>query len=530
MRLWPAVGRAATPLDPVGGRNLTSPLCDACGSGITGRGAAPPWWSSTRTSPLLRRDTWPELFRLGWPISTTLLVRITMRTVDILVVGMVVGAAGVAALGIGDAVARLVLFTGLGLGAGAIATVSQSLGAQDPDRANLAATHAAMLAVVVGVPFAIGGWFGAAPLYELLGAERDVATIGVDYLRIVLLSAPARLLAIVLTRAFQGAADSRTPLIVRSTGTGLNIVLTILLVPGLLGLPELGVVGAAWGTAIGNVFSAVVLATFLLRGWRGLSATPGVLRDLRPAAGILRIAAPQILERNLFALGALPLNALTLALGTAANAGLQVGQRIMLYGVLPGRGAATAASSIAGNRLGARDPGRADHVVRGAMSLTVVMALPVVVGLLLFAEPVARIFVDEPDALAAATGWVRVYALSLVARSLYGVFRGAFQAAGDNRPPLVTSTVGILVFTVGLGWLLAIRLDLGLVGLFVATLLDPLVRTVWLWRWFERGTWQRALTLDDAGEVDRDDAAAGEPTPDEEGLHPTGAGRAGDSS
>ena len=446
---------------------------------------------------MLRRDTWPELVSLGWPISLTLLVRITMRTVDILVVGIAVGAAGVAAVGIGDAVARLVLFTGLGLGAGAIATVSQSLGAGDQGRADLAATHSALLALAIGVPFAVAGWFGAAPMYDLLGAEPDVLRLGVDYLRIVLLSAPARLLAIVLTRAFQGAADSRTPLYVRSTGTLLNILLTILLVPGLLGLPELGVEGAAWATFTGNVFSAVVLGAFLVRGWRGLTITPGVLRDLRPAWRILRIAAPQILERNLFALGAFPLNAITLSLGTAANAGLQVGQRVMLYGLLPARGAATAASSIAGNQLGAGHPDRADHFIRGGLSLSGAIAAPVIVGLLLFAEPIAGLFVSEPEAVAAATGWVRLYAVALLARSLYGVFRGAFQASGDNRPPLVTSAVGILVGTVFLSWLLGLQLGLGLVGVFIGVLLDPVLRTVWLWRWFERGSWQRTIDPDE---------------------------------
>ena len=111
-----------------------------------------------------------------------------MRTVDILVVGMAVGAAGVAAVGIGDAVARLVLFTGLGLGAGAIAAVSQALGAGDQDRADLAATHSALLALGLGVPFALAGWFGAEPMYDLLGADSEVLGLGVSYLRIVLLS------------------------------------------------------------------------------------------------------------------------------------------------------------------------------------------------------------------------------------------------------------------------------------------------------------------------------------------------------
>lgn len=457
---------------------------------------------------MLRRDTWPELFRLGWPISATLLVRITMRTVDLLVIGAVVGAAGVAALGIGDAIARVVLFTALGLGAGTIATVSQHLGAGDAEGAAVAVTHSSLLAFGLGIPFAIIGWLIAPPAYRILGAAPDVVDLGIEYLRIVLLSAPARMLAIVLTRAFQGAGDSRTPLVIRGAGTLLNIALTVILAPGLLGLPQLGVRGAAIATATGNVASALLLTAALARGWRGLRFSRAPLGDLAPARRILRIAWPQIVERNLYGLGALPLNAITLQFGTAANAGLQVGQRVMLYGLLPSRGAATAASSLAGNRLGGDRADHADRYIRGGLSLAAVVAFPVAVLLLIVAQPIATLFVSEPDALAAATGWVRVYAGATLLRSLYGVYRGAFQAAGMNRPPLIASAVGIVGFTIGASWLLGLGLGLGLAGVFAGVLLDPVVRTAMLWRWFERGEWQQRLVARPTPEIE---APAGAP-------------------
>lgn len=439
------------------------------------------------------RDTWPRLTRLGWPVSMTLLVRITMRTVDILVVGAVVGAAGVAALGIGDAFARLVLFTGLGLGAGTIATVSQHVGAGRQDEADVAVTQTALLALVVGIPFAVLGWVVAPGAYRLLGASAEVTDLGVTYLRVVMLSAPARTLAIMLTRAFQGAGDTRTPLQIRASGTLLNIGLTVLLVPGLVGLPALGVLGAAVGTVVGNAFSALVLVAALLRGWRGLHLRRDALGRVDTLRRIVTIGWPQVVERNMFALGTLPLNAITLAFGTAANAGLQVGQRLMLYGLLPSRGVATAASSIAGNRLGAGDRDGADRIARGGLSLAMTLAVPVAAVLLVFARPLADVFVSEPDALAAATGWVRVYAGAVLLRSLYGVLRGSFQAGGLTRPPLRASATGVFVFMVGASWLLGIGLGLGLAGVFVGVLLDPLVRTAMLYRRFRTGEWLQVL-------------------------------------
>ena len=59
------------------------------------------------------------------------------------------------------------------------------------------------------------------------------------------------------------------------------------------------------------------------------------------------------------------------------------------------------------------------------------VAVPVAVLLLVFAAPLAGVFVHEPDALAAQPpDWVRVYAVAVVLRSLYGVLRGSSRLAG----------------------------------------------------------------------------------------------------
>lgn len=441
----------------------------------------------------LRRDTWGDLLRLGWPVSATLLVRVTMRTVDLVVVGATVGAAGVAALGIGDAVARLVLFTALGLGAGTIATVSQSVGAARPDAADRAVSQTALLAVLVGIPFSVAGWFTAGWFYEVLGAAPDVAELGAIYLRIVIATAVPRMLAIMLTRAYQGSGDTRTPLVIRSVGTGLNVAVTILLVPGLLGLPELGVTGAAVGTAAGNVFSAVVLLAVLARGRSGIRITAAGLRDLAMMHRIVRIGSPQVVERTLYGLAALPLNAIVLRFGTAANAGYHVGRRVMLYGLLPSRGVATAVSAYMGAHVGGRDPDEGERYARGGLVLAGLIGAGVAVPVLLFARPLAAVFLREPGALAVAVDWVRVYAAVMVLRALYGTLRSAMQGANDTWSPLWASALGLGGFALGFSWLVGVQLGVGLAGVFAGVVLDPVARTAVLYRWFATGRWRRYL-------------------------------------
>ena len=440
----------------------------------------------------LHRDRWPLIARIGWPVALTLVIRVTMRTADLLVVGRYVGAVGVAALGIGDTVARIVLMTAIGLGAGTIATVSQSLGAGRRDDANIATTQTAVLALAIGVPLGILGWFAAPGFYRLLGANDQVTTLGVDYFRLIILTAGPRMLSIMLTRALQGSGDTRSPMVIRSVSTTINIVLTVLLVPGMFGLPKLGVVGAAVGTATGNVLAALLLVVVLAWGRRPI----GFCREglWRPdwARRIVRIGLPQVAERNLYALALLPLNGIVLSFGTAANAGFQVGFRLQLYALLPSRGVSTAVSHLVGTQVGRGDLDGAARDAHAGLWLSSLVSVVAVVPLLIFARPVAGLFVHEPDALAAATDWVRVYGAVTVLRALYGVMRGALQGAGDTRPSLVATFVGVAVFAVGFSWVAGLGMGMGIVGVFAGVLLDPVARLALLRRWFDPARWAEA--------------------------------------
>jgi putative MATE family efflux protein len=427
-----------------------------------------------------------------------------MRTVDLVVVGIVVGASGVAALGIADAGARILLMTALGLGAGTIATVSQRVGGGQREAADAAVAQSLLLAVAIGVPFTVAGLVGADAYFRVLGASAEVAAIGATYLRIVIATAVPRAVAIMLTRALQGAGDTRTPLVIRSIGTGTNVVLTVLLVAGLGPFPQLGVPGAALGTAIGNVLSASLLIGVLVSGRRVVALRRTGWWAPATARRIVTIGAPQVLERNLFAVASLPLNAIVLTFGTVANAGFQVGRRIQLYALLPSRGVATAVSATMGQSVGRRrsDDGHA-HAVGGiwmAALVTAALAVP----MFLLAAPLADVVVHTPDAIAAAATWVRVYALVTVLRAVYGVLRGAMQGAGDTRSPLTSTALGIGVFLLGFSWLVGVRLGMGLGAVMAGVALDPGLRLLVLGRWFAAGRWRRFL-----GAAERDLAPVG---------------------
>lgn len=438
--------------------------------------------------------TWPALLRLAWPAVATGLVRISMRTIDLVVVGAVVGPVGVAAVGIADAAARLVLMVALGLSAGTVALVSQRTGAGDREGADAATTQTALLAVCIGGLATVAGFAGAPAFFRLLGASADVAAPGATYLRVVIASAAPRMLAVMLSRALQAAGDTRTPMVVRSAGTVVNIALTVVLVTGAGPLPRMGVTGAAVGTAVGNVLSGGALVWLLLRARLRVGVSRAGLRALATGREIVRIGAPQLAERTLHALADIPLNALVLVFGTTANAGYQVGRRMQLLALMPGLGIGIAGGALVGQSIGRDDLRAAERNGSGAALLATLSGAAAAAVLGAAAGPVAGVFAGgDPGAQAVMATWVRTFAAATVFRSLHVVLRGGMTAAGDTRRPLVASLVGIAAFLLGFSALTAVVLGAGIVGVQAGIVLDPAARAALLHRWWRAGHWRAAI-------------------------------------
>ena len=270
-------------------------------------------------------SVWRRVLSLSWPVMVEQTTRTLMRTVDILVTALFSPVA-VAAIGLADLYARFPLWVGLGMGSGAIALSSQDTGSGATANRDEAISQALVVGALVGVPFAALGVTFGEPAIALLGAPPEVASVGGQYLAIVLATAPARHVALIAARSLQGTGDTRTPMYVNIVANGLNIAGSVTLGLGLFGAPRLSVVGVGLATAAANVFTATMLVVALLTDWADASlARPQSLVITRQ---LLRVSAPSVAEGLASTLAEFPLNAILLGFGTEVNAAFHIGRRI----------------------------------------------------------------------------------------------------------------------------------------------------------------------------------------------------------
>jgi putative MATE family efflux protein len=435
----------------------------------------------------LRRTTWT----LAWPVIFAFSIESLVGLLDTLMVGRL-GSTAVAAVGVGIQILSAVDSAMFAAATGALAIVARHIGAGEVRAAEEVLQQAILAAIAIAVLSVAPVLVWTPELIRALRVDPAVVEMATPFVRIVMLGVPATAVLFVIVTSLRGAGDTRTPLVIGGVVGAVNVGLAWVLIFGKLGLPALGVTGAAIASVLGFASGAALGLWLLHRGgllirlerarWR---LRLGVVRR------VLRIGYPAALEHLLMQVGFIFYVVFAAHHGTAAIAAYFIGVRILALSFLPGIGFAAAAGALVGQNLGAERPDEAARSGRAATELSV--GLMTAAGIVIFvaARPIARLFVDDPEVVAEAVAFIRVLAALQPLMAIDFTLGGALRGAGDTRFPLAAVFIGFYVCRLGTAWLVTFGLGLGVLWLWLAIVGDYLARAVLKsWR-FRSGAWQR---------------------------------------
>ncbi|MGH2370940.1 MAG: MATE family efflux transporter, partial [Chloroflexota bacterium] len=368
-------------------------------------------------------------------------------------------------------------------------------GAGEQHLATRVLKQSVLLAVGLGLFLAFAGIPGAKPLVAALGAEPAVVEAGGGYLQVVFFSAAALTLSFVLGAALRGAGDSRTPMLAALGINVVNVAVAFVLIFGHLGFPALGVIGSAWGAAVGRSAGALALLVVLVRGASSarlrLAGTDGWLPDLEIIGRLARLGLPSMGEQLSRSLGMLLFSTIVISLGTAVFAAQRITFNIISLSFLPGFGFAMAATALTGQALGAQLPDRAQRATwfsvrsaclwMGSMGLLFLLAAP------LFMRP----FTDDPAIAGAGANALRVLALGQPQVALALVLAGGLRGAGDTRFPMLTTTISMWLVRLPVAWFFTTQLDWGLAGAYAGFIFGSTLESLAIYLRYRTGRWQR---------------------------------------
>ncbi len=398
-----------------------------------------------------------EILRLAVPAFLALVAEPLFLLADSAIVGHL-GTPPLAALGIASAVLGTLVSLSIFLAYGTTASVARQVGAGNTRGALAQGIDGLWLAALIGTLMTLVVLPLVRPVVELFGPGDRVADLAVVYLRIALLGAVPLLLMLAATGVLRGLQDTRTPLVVAVAGNLANVVLNVVLVYG----AGLGIAGAALGTVLAQVGSAVALVWVVVRAARREEASlrpdlPGIRRAGR--AGVPLIVRTLMLRASL-----LLMTYAAARLGEADLATMQLALTIWTFLAFTLDAVAIAAQAITGRYLGAGDPDGTRAVTARMERWGWLSGVVTGLGLAALAPFLGRLFTSDPAVLDLLVPVLLVAALAQPLAGIVFVLDGVLIGAGD-AVYLAWAQVGTLLVFAPVVWLVG---GLGLVWLWAA--------------------------------------------------------------
>jgi putative MATE family efflux protein len=428
-----------------------------------------------------------QVFSLSLPVVLSSLLQRTVGIVDIFLVGGL-GASAIAAVGIAQVLVFAVMSVSWGINVGVTVLVSQLWGAGRKADAAKASYQAILLALAAaGVITMLGLAFGARSA-SLLGADRAVQGILSDYTRILFSFILFTISINVLAGIMHGTGDTKTPLYATLIVNILHVIVAYPLIYGYLGLPALGVRGAAVAVAISECMGAIFL---LIRSLHKEYISIGKKPDLKLTVLTIKLGYPIFIDRLLQNAGSLVFAKVILLYGTTVYAAHQVGLAIEAFSFMPGYGIAVAAATMVGQNLGAGRPEHARISAYEANRLAVV--LMAAMGLLFFFFPyvLLKAFTNDPEVIRYGILYMKIVAFAQIPLAIAMVVGGSLRGAGDTGFIVFATIAGMWFVRIPIAAVLASVFKAEIQYVWSVMIVDWLVRMLLLLGRYRRENWGR---------------------------------------
>lgn len=436
-------------------------------------------------------SVWKGLIGLAGPMFIGATLQNLQALIGLFWVGRL-GSDAVAAIAMGGTVLMMLFPVVMGLATGTIAVVSRSMGAGQTSEAVEASGQSLFVALVCGVVAGVAGWFWAGDICRLQGATGEVARLGTQFLKISFLGCFTVFLLFIGNSILQATGNTVIPMYAMVLTTLLNLVLDPVFIFGLLGMPRMGVEGAALAMVLAQMVGVVIVIRALIRGSSGLTVG---LADWRfkwePAWRLIRLGIPssgQMLSRSLMSV---VLMGIVAKCGMAAVAAYGIGARFHMMIMMPAFVLGNAAGAMVGQNLGARRPDRAQRVAWLATGLGALILLACAVVLTVFPAPLIRLFDSHPDVVHTGVDYLRLTSLFHVFAALSIILGRVLQGAGDTVGPMVTTIIGLWGLQIPLAWLMAARVTPATHGIWWSVAITLVANGLMVCGWFMTGRWKQ---------------------------------------
>lgn len=404
------------------------------------------------------------MLRFAWPLMIGNLLQQCYNIADTLIVGRVLGADALAAVGSSYTLMVFITSIFIGLCMGCSAVFSIQYGAHDLKELRRSIFASALLVGAVTVVLNITSLSLLNPIIRLLQTPDEITALTYRYLFVILLGMIPVCVYNFYAFLLRAVGNSMIPLIFLMISVILNIGLDLLFI--LVG--QMGVEGAAWATVIAQTVAAIGILIFTRIRFPELSLKQKDCHiQIRSLKRIASYAFFTCIQQSVMNFGILMVQGLVNSFGTRVMAAFAAAVKIDSFAYMPVQDFGNAFSTFVAQNYGAGRTERIHRGIRSAVGVTTLFALLVSAAVFGLSPWLMRIFIspEETDIIANGVEYLRIEGSFYVGIGYLFLLYGFYRAVCLPSMSVVLTVIS-LGTRVALAYLLAAVPSVGYTGIW----------------------------------------------------------------
>ncbi|HGA2312873.1 TPA: MATE family efflux transporter [Streptococcus agalactiae] len=410
-----------------------------------------------------------EIIQLAIPAMIENILQMLMGVVDNYLVAQL-GVVAVSGVSVANNIITVYQAIFIALGASIASLLAKLLAGSEKDDAISVCSQAIFLTLLIGAILGIISIVFGQTFFKLLGTTKSVAQVGGLYLAIVGGGVVTLGMLTTLGSFLRVQGQPRLPMYVSIFVNFLNAVLSGFAIFEW----RYGLVGVAVSTLIARLIGICILAKYL--------PIKKIIKRMtwKISAQIWNLALPSAGERLMMRAGDVVIVAIVVQLGTNVVAGNAIGETLTQFNYMPGLGIATATIILTAKYVGQKNRESIEETIQSSYYIGLVLMILISSFMLLAGKPLTQLFTNNPSAIKGSLIVILLSFVGVPATIGTLVYTAAWQGLGNAKLPFYTTTIGMWLIRVVLGYLLGILFELGLLGVWMATIADNIFRWLFL--------------------------------------------------
>ena len=420
--------------------------------------------------------------------------------INLIWVGRLLGHTAVAAVAASLPIIMLLPAFLIGLGMATNVLIAQAFGRRDTATLKKILSNSFFASVLFCLLISAVALVLRRELLYWVHAPVEIQEMALSYLTIMMATLVFQFFINWMTGMLRGLGDARTVVKILIMLALFNVILVPLFILGIGPLPPQGVAGAAWGTALAAIATSVIGYIYLLRfnpfinmrNW-DYSFDWHIIRE------VFVIGVPASLQMIVVSLSGVIIVALVNRYGTAVTAAFGIGMQVDMLATIPYMSIGMAATTIAGQNLGAQKLDRVFRTLRISVYFGLALSCVVTAVLLIFPEQIGGLFLAASAENTAVLTIVRHYyhwmAFIFPCFAIIFAIQGVLRSAGDTMALLALSFAAMFVIRVPLAYVLAGPAGLREDGIWIAMLTSSVLAVGLNWLYYKKGPWKKKRLL-----------------------------------